>query len=469
MASKTSEKADVITHSPERSSGSIQDGKTEPNDDAFEVFKRQEGQVDFRTVSWIHASVIFLKVIFATGVLTIPSAMYVLGALPGAINVLGWQFLNTYCAIIQGNFRNAHAGCHSIADMAYVVGGVWLKEVVGIFFLVTYAIVGASGMFGASVALNALSNHAICTNYFMLISMVAIFALASARKFEKIAWLTWVGFLSVFIAVFIVVVGVTTRDRPAAAPQTGDFELGYRVIGNPTFVAGITSVSTIFCSGAGTSAFLPVISEMKRPRDYNKAVYLCMSIVTASYLSFSLVVYRWCGQWVASPSLGSAGDLIKKVAYGIGLIGLLVSACLYIHVAAKYIFVRILRNSIHLQKNSVVHWSVWLSCTFAMSAVAFLIASGIPIFNYLLALAGSLTFAPLALGLPGYLWVYDNQHYRKGSWWQVLVYYLNWLMILLSVFLMIGGTYGVVQNIIDAYARGEIDQAFSCKDNSNSS
>lgn len=143
--------------------------------------------------------------IFATGVLTIPSAMYVLGALPGAINVLGWQFLNTYCAIIQGNFRNAHAGCHSIADMAHVVGGVWLREVVGVFFLVTYAIVGASGMFGASVALNALSNHAICTNYFMLVSMVAIFILASARKFEKIAWLTWAGFLSVFIAVFIVV------------------------------------------------------------------------------------------------------------------------------------------------------------------------------------------------------------------------------------------------------------------------
>lgn len=144
-------------------------------------------------------------VIFATGVLTIPSAMYVLGALPGAINVLGWQFLNTYCAIIQGNFRNSHAGCHSIADMANVVGGLWLKEVVGVFFLVTYAIVGASGIFGASVGLNALSNHAICTNYFMLVATVAVFILASARKFEKIAWLTWAGFLSVFIAVFIVV------------------------------------------------------------------------------------------------------------------------------------------------------------------------------------------------------------------------------------------------------------------------
>ncbi len=264
-------------------------------------------------------------------------------------------------------------------------------------------------------------------------------------------------------------VGVTTRDRPAAAPQDGEFELGYHVIGNPTFVTGITSVATIFCSGAGTSAFLPVISEMRKPRDYNKAVYLCMAIVTASYLTFSLVVYRWCGQWVASPSLGSAGDTIKKVAYGIGLTGLLVSACLYIHVAAKYLFVRILRNSEHLQKNSVVHWTVWLGCTFSMSVISFLLASGIPIFNYLLALAGSLTFAPLALGLPGYLWIFDHQHYRTGNWWQITSYWLNWLMILLAVFLTIGGTYGVVQNIIDAYASGLIGGAFSCADNSNSS
>ena len=30
-------------------------------DDTLEVFKRGDGQVDFRTVSWIRASIIFLK------------------------------------------------------------------------------------------------------------------------------------------------------------------------------------------------------------------------------------------------------------------------------------------------------------------------------------------------------------------------------------------------------------------------
>lgn len=33
----------------------------EADDSNFEVFRRGEGTVDFRTVGWIHASVIFLK------------------------------------------------------------------------------------------------------------------------------------------------------------------------------------------------------------------------------------------------------------------------------------------------------------------------------------------------------------------------------------------------------------------------
>jgi len=211
------------------------------------------------------------------------------------------------------------------------------------------------------------------------------------------------------------------------------------------------------------------MSEMRNPREFSKAVNWCMGLVTAAYLSFSLVVYKWCGKWVASPSLGSAGPMVKKVAYGIGLIGLCVSGALYVHVSAKYIFVRILRNSKHLQANSPVHWGTWLGCVTGMTVVSFLIASGVPIFNYLLSLAGSVAFAPLALGLPGWLWIYDHQGYWKGNWWQKIMYALHVVLIGISVFLTIGGTYGVIVQIMDAYKDGSIDSAFSCADNSNSS
>jgi hypothetical protein len=64
--------------------------------------------------------------------------MFSLGALGGALSVVGWGALNTYTAVVQGNFRNSHPGCHSIADMSEVLGGVVLKEITGALFLVAY-------------------------------------------------------------------------------------------------------------------------------------------------------------------------------------------------------------------------------------------------------------------------------------------------------------------------------------------
>lgn len=83
---------------PERILGDISDIED------HEVFKRN-ADVDFRTVGWPRATFIFLKVIFATGVLSIPLAMYSLGAIGGALSVLGWGALNTYTGVIQGDFR----------------------------------------------------------------------------------------------------------------------------------------------------------------------------------------------------------------------------------------------------------------------------------------------------------------------------------------------------------------------------
>jgi hypothetical protein len=439
-----------------------------------EVFKKTHEGVDFRTVGWPRASVIFLKsmlhashwdfcpyadhtpVIFATGVLSIPTAMNSLGSFGGAMSVIGWGALNTYTAVVQGDFRNSHPGCHSIADMSAVLGGVVLKELVGALFLVAYVLCAGSGILGVSIGLNALSTHGACTVWFSFAAAVMVIGCASVRKFQQIGWLTWAGFISIFVAVFIVVVAVTTLDRPAAAPQTGDFDLGYKVIAYPTFVAGITASATIFVSSAGTSAFLPVISEMRQPKDFRKALFTCMAIVQAAYLSLSLVVYKWCGKWVASPSLGSAGPTIKKVSYGIGLIGLIVSGCLYLHVAAKYLFVRILRNSPHLQTNSMVHWATWLGCTIGLGSISFILAEAIPIFNYLIALTGSICFAPLAIALPGFLWLHDHGAYRSGSMAQKAMYWAHWFLPVLGAFLCVGGTYGTVQSIINAYADGQI-------------
>lgn len=83
-----------------RSDTSIHDG-TISNDDAerekYEVFKKTDGGVDFRTVTWQRATLIFMKIQISTGILGIPGALYSLGAIGGGLSIVGWQVLNT-CA-----------------------------------------------------------------------------------------------------------------------------------------------------------------------------------------------------------------------------------------------------------------------------------------------------------------------------------------------------------------------------------
>lgn len=143
--------------------------------------------------------------LFATGILSIPSVMYDLGAFPGAVNLVGWCVINAYGAIILSNFRTLYPQCHSVADMAQLIGGPMLRELVGFMFIVTYVITAASGIIGVSAAFNALSLHSLCTVWFSFIATIIIAGFASVRKFSHIGWLTWVGFVSILAAVLIVV------------------------------------------------------------------------------------------------------------------------------------------------------------------------------------------------------------------------------------------------------------------------
>lgn len=89
-----------------------------------------------------------------------------------------------------------------------------------------------------------------------------------------------------------------------------------------------------------------------------------------------------------------------------------------------------------------------------------------PIFNYLIALVGSLAFAPIALMLPTVLYFYDHWNVIKvGTLLQKAEWSLNVVLFLLGALFTIAGTYSVVLLIIQAYASGLIGGAFSCADN----
>ncbi|CAD6581156.1 MAG: hypothetical protein CYPHOPRED_001500 [Cyphobasidiales sp. Tagirdzhanova-0007] len=240
-------------------------------DEELGVFKIGDDVLNYRTVSWPKASVIFLKLIFALGVLSIPGNLNTLGAVGGSIVVVAWGIINTQLAITMGDFQQKHQSVHTIADAAGIIGNKWnvailMREVVGVMYGLTWILLSGAGMIGVSTALNALSSHAICTVAFTAVAMIVTAIFASLPRFGQIGFLTWFGFFFIVTAVLIVVIGVTQTDRPAAAPATGPYDLGFVAVASPTFQNAMTAVSTIFVSYAGVSAFIPVISEMREPK-----------------------------------------------------------------------------------------------------------------------------------------------------------------------------------------------------------
>jgi hypothetical protein len=325
-----------------------------------------------------------------------------------------------------------------------MMGLLWGKigrELVGVQIIIAQVLISAGGIVTTAVGLNALSNHSQCTVVFALVAAILITACSSIRTFSKLGWLTWFGMITFTAGVFVFTIAVTQQDRPAAAPPTGDFDLGWNIIVYPGFVVGMVSAANLFICTSGSSMFLPVISEMRRPQDYRKACLAAGFTVGTLYLVLSLVIYRYCGKWLSVPAFGSAGPLFKKISYGISLPGLIIGLGIYQHVAAKYAFVRILRDSDHLQKNTFIHWGTWLGINLLLGSAAFIMAEAVPILNYLLGLAGALCFAPFSLIFPCLLWMYDFKAYRSGTASQKAQYGGHILIVLLGLFMVVGTAY----------------------------
>jgi len=184
------------------------------------------------------------------------------------------------------------------------------------------------------------------------------------------------------------------------------------------------------------------------------------------YLTFSLVIYRWCGVWLTTPAFGSAGTLFKKISYGVALPGLVIGVGIYQHVAAKYVFVRVLRDSTHFQRNTVVHWATWLGINLVLGVLGYIISEAVPILNYLLGLAGSLCFAPFSLVFPAMLWMYDHKANASRGAYSKVAYVFHIFIVLLGFYMVVAGTYAVATQIKLAFNDGLIGGVFDCADNS---
>ncbi|EEU43545.1 uncharacterized protein NECHADRAFT_104917 [Fusarium vanettenii 77-13-4] len=425
---------------------------------------------NYRNVGWIGTVALMMKTQIGLGVLSIPAVFHSLGLVPGLVALIAIAIITTWSGYVVGTFKLRHPEVYGIDDAGALMFGRMGREVFGIAFCLFWIFVAGSGMLGISIALNAVSTHGACTAIFVAVAAIIGFGLASIQTLGRISWLAWVGLVCLLTAIFTVTIAVGVQDRPADAPQDGTWKSDYKIVNKGTpFTEAISAVSSLIFAYAGTPAYFAIAAEMRNPQHYTRSLIVCQAGMTITYIVIGCVVYIYCGSYVATPALGSAGAMIKKVAYGLALPGLIASTTLVIHYSAKYAFVRMLRGSKHLTSNSLTHWVTWIGCTTTATIIAYLIASGIPVFGGLVSLVGALLGTLMSFQPMGCMWLYDNWSRRREatlSWYLMVAYSV--FVVVSGTFLMIGGTYGSIVGIIDSMKETGGSPAWACADNSNS-
>lgn len=325
---------------------------------------------------------------------------------------------------------------------------------------IIFAIFGTgSQLIAGQTALASLSENKLCAMLYTGIFTIPVLLFSVPRTLDRLSWLSILAVLSILVAGVVGMVGAGLH--PVAGGESGPIYIAK----SSGFVDAFISITNPVFAYAGHFMFFILISEMKDPRSAMKAAYTLQGFATTFYIVFAVVTYYYLGNDVASPSFSSLPPVWAKAAYGIAIPNFWIAGSLYSHTAAKLVFVRLFRRSRHLHEHTVLGWSVWVFLVVLANGAAFVLAIGVPIFNYLIGIAASLFASWYTYGIAGFFWLYDAYHYGLGkrelarSWGMTTLCVLT---ILAGAFICVAGMYVTVDSIIVAYRDGTVSAPFSC-------
>lgn len=160
----------------------------------------EEGGPNYRSVTWVGASILMMKSEMGIGILSIPEAFGTLGLIPGILVLLAISGVTTWSSYVVGVFKLKHPQAYGFADTAAIIFGPVGREVASVAFCLLWIFVAASGLLGVSIGLNAVSTHGTCTAVLVAVSAIMGFGVSSVRTLSKMSWLAWVGMISIVAA-----------------------------------------------------------------------------------------------------------------------------------------------------------------------------------------------------------------------------------------------------------------------------
>jgi amino acid permease len=124
------------------------------------------------------------------GVLALPQALAILGLIPGLLCILFLGIIATYTGWIIGEFRLAYPAVQSFADAGMVMAGPIGREVMATGQVLILIFIMGAHILSFSIAMNAITGHAMCTIAWNVIGLLLCFGLGLPRTFKNVSYLS---------------------------------------------------------------------------------------------------------------------------------------------------------------------------------------------------------------------------------------------------------------------------------------
>ncbi|AEO55911.1 hypothetical protein MYCTH_2089733 [Thermothelomyces thermophilus ATCC 42464] len=426
--------------------------------------EEKEGSVEinYHTLTWWQAGVVLIAETVSLGILSLPAVVATLGLGPGIVVMVFMGLMATCSGLVMGEFRKQHPWVQSFGDAGEVIGrsigmGKFFQELFGWAQTIFQIFVMGSHLLTWTICLNTLTNSAACTIVWGVVGLAIFWLLNTPRTLRAAGYYSFASFASIFTAVMVTMIDVGI-EKPIG---TTSIEAS-RTIGFTSAFLAVTNIGVAF---SGHSCFFSVMSELKQPNDWPKALMLLQVCDMVLYIVVSVVIYVYVGPDVPSPALSAAGSpVVRKVIWGIAIPTIVIAGVIYGHVAAKYIFVRVFAGTKHVVKRTTLGVIGWLGITAATWIIAWVIAQSIPVFSNLLGLVCALFASWFSYGIPGCLWLW--MHY--GNWFsspkKIAQFSLNALLLLVGLVLCALGLWSSGE----AIAQDSGSDPWTCKSNAAS-
>lgn len=423
--------------------------------------KAQAGEAKFSRLGWKRLTILLMVTAIALGTLSLPAAFASLGMVLGIIMTVVSGLLAVYTGLLVGQVKVRYPEVRDYADVGRLLFGKAGYEIFNFMCVLQLLFLVGSHCLTGTTAILTIADRHVCAVYMGLASAAILLLISVPPSFAEIAVLGYVDFASIVLTIGITIIatGVDYNAAEMAAASTS-----WSAWPKPglTAVEAFIAVLNIVFAYSFTLCQVSFMDEMHTPADFSKSIWALGTIQITLYSLTGALIYAFVGMEVQSPALLSAGKLISRVAFGVAIPVIFISGAILVVTAGRLIHGRVYADSITRYVNTTKGWVTWLVTITVITIVGWVISEAIPIFNDLVALISSLLNSGFALYFPAMMWFRLLREGRWNSPKNLVLAGWNLIVMGFGFFLLVGGTYAVVENIISQYKSGAIGSPFTC-------